>query len=81
MKILYIAAQNVVGQLELWQKLHESRGNQCRYITYFPSAYGFRDDICLHLPLVPYKPGATRLRHWLYTHTKSAKGNWTEIQG
>ena len=81
MKILYIAAQNVVGQLELWQQLHRSRGNDCRYITYFHSACGFRDDICLHLPLVPFKPRATRLRHWLYTYTKSAKGNWTEIPG
>ena len=81
MKILYIAAQNVVGQLDLWQKIHKSRGNECRYITYFPSAYGFPDDICLHLPLVPYKPRATRLRHRLYTHTKSAKGNWSEIPG
>ena len=41
MKILYIAAQNVVGQLELWQRIHESRGNRCRYITYFPSTCGF----------------------------------------
>lgn len=81
MKILYIAAQNVVGQLELWQKIHKSRGNRCRYITYFPSAYGFPDDICLHLPLVPYKHRATRLRHQLYTRTKGPRGNWTEIAG
>ncbi|UCH64092.1 MAG: glycosyltransferase [Fidelibacterota bacterium] len=81
MKILYIAAQNVVGQLELWQKVHNSRGNQCRYITYFSSAYGFRDDICLHLPLVPFRRRATQLRHRLYTRTKGSQGNWTEIPG
>jgi len=81
MKILYIAAQNVVGQLELWQKIHQSRGNECRYVTYFPSAWGFPDDICLQLPLTPHTPGPMRFRHWVYTHTKGAKGNWHEIPG
>ncbi|UCH09810.1 MAG: hypothetical protein JSU61_11435 [Fidelibacterota bacterium] len=81
MKVLHIAAQNVVGQLELWQRIHASYGNECRYITYFPSAYGFRDDICLNLPFTPHTPLPMRLRHWLYRHTKSPKGNWTELDG
>ncbi len=81
MKILYIAAQNVVGHLELWQQIHRSRGHDCRYVTYFTSRYGFQEDICLRLPLVPYRSRATRLRHWLYTHTKGPKGNWFDVPG
>ncbi len=81
MKILYIAAENAVGQLELWQRIHRMRGNECRYVTYFFSTSAYAEDICLHLPLVPRKPRATWLRHNLYTYTKGAKGNWFEVPG
>ena len=81
MKILYIAAQNVVGQLELWQKIHRARGNECRYVTYFPSAWGFPDDICLHLPLTPHTPRPMLLRNWLYRFTKGPGGNVYELPG
>ncbi len=81
MKILYIASQNVVGHLEIWQQIHALRGNECRYVTYFPSAYGFQEDICLHLPLVPHTSLPIRLRHYLYTLTKGRQGNWFELPG
>ena len=69
MKILYIAPENVVGNLNLWKKLHEDRGNECKYITYFPSQFGFPDDICLNLPLVAPKPMFFKLRESIYKKT------------
>lgn len=81
MKILYIAAQNVVGQFDSWRKIHQEHGNESRFITYFPSALGFNDDICLHLPLVPHGRLTRRLRHLLYRYIKGPKGNWTDLKG
>jgi len=69
LKILYIAPENVVGNLNLWKKLHEERGNKCRYITYFPSQFGFPDDICLNLPFVAPKPMFFKLRESIYKKT------------
>jgi len=69
LKILYIAPENVVGNLNLWKKIHEDRGNKCRYITYFPSQFGFPDDICLSLPLVAPKPMFIKLRESIYKKT------------
>ena len=66
-KILYIAPENVVGNLNLWQKIHRSRGNECRYITYFPSVFGFPDDICLNLPLVAPQLWFLKFRKWIYS--------------
>jgi hypothetical protein len=66
LKILYIAPENVVGNLNLWKKLHEDRGNECRYITYFPSQFGFPDDICLNLPFVTPKPAFLKIRSSIY---------------
>ncbi len=65
-KILYIAPENVVGNLNIWKHIHEYRGNECRFITYFPSRNGFPDDICLNLPLVRPSPGFLYLRKLAY---------------
>ncbi len=65
-RILYIAPENVVGNLNIWKQIHESRGNECRFITYFPSQYGFPEDICLHLPLVKPGPLFLPLRKFVY---------------
>lgn len=81
MKILFIAPENTVGQLELWQEIHASRGNECRYITFFPSANDFKEDICLNLPLIPKKSLAAGLRHSFYKRVRGPKGNWHEIPG
>ena len=52
MKILYISPENTVGTLSLWKRAHEELGNECRYITFYPSMLGYEDDIVLNLPLV-----------------------------
>jgi glycosyltransferase involved in cell wall biosynthesis len=66
-KILYIAPENVVGNLNTWKVIHESRGNECRFITFFPSRYGFPDDICLHLPFVAPAPIFIWMRKFIYS--------------
>ncbi|NOZ07538.1 MAG: glycosyltransferase [FCB group bacterium] len=77
MKILYIAPENVVGNLNLWQMIHRMHGNECRFITYFPSQFGFPDDICLNLPLVAPKPWFIKLREFIY---KKSGGPQEEIE-
>jgi glycosyltransferase involved in cell wall biosynthesis len=81
MKILYIAPENAVGQLELWQRIHRSRGHECRFVTYFHSSSEYAEDICLNLPWIPHKPRAIRLRHKLYTKIKGPAGDWHEVPG
>lgn len=54
--ILYIAPENTVGTLNLWKKVHDQHGNLSRSITFYHSASGFEDDICLDLPLI--SPGS-----------------------
>jgi len=66
MKILYIAPENVVGNLNTWQDIHKSRGNECRYITYFQSKFGYPEDICLHLPFVAPSPLFLTIRDLVY---------------
>lgn len=77
MKILYIAPENVVGNLNVWQHIHRRRGNECHFVTYFPSQFGFPDDICLNLPLVAPKPWFLKLREFIY---KSSGGPQKEIE-
>ena len=81
MKILYISPQNTVGTLGLWQRIHQDRGHECRFVTYFPSPMGFPDDICLHLPLVSGAPRFARLRQRVYTRTKGPLGDETRLPG
>jgi len=64
-KILYISPENTVGTLNIWKKYHESRGNHCRYITFYRSAAGFPEDICLDLPLINTGNFYRRTRHQL----------------
>jgi len=52
LKILYISPENTVGTLTIWQKAHQAAGNYCRYVTWFRSAAGYAEDICLDLPLI-----------------------------
>lgn len=65
LKILYISPENTVGTLNLWKAEHERRGNNCRYVTFYPSAAAYPEDICLNLPLI--SPGSTykKLRYRL----------------
>ena len=55
MKILYISPQHISGTLDLFCRAHRRRGNEARYVTLFPSKYGFPEDILLNLPLHPDK--------------------------
>ncbi len=81
MRILYIAPENTVGTLSLWQRIHRERGHECRYVTYFPSPMGFPEDICLNLPLVRGTPWFVRLRNWIYIQTKGPLGDETQLDG
>ncbi len=80
MKILYVAPENVVGNLNLWQQIHQARGNECRFITYFPSQFGFPDDICLNLPLVAPNPWFLKLREYSYKKTGGPRQD-VELEG
>jgi len=80
-KILYISPENTVGTLGLWQRVHEARGNECRYVTFYPSATGFPDDICLNLPWISASARYIHWRNWIYTRTKSPLGDETNVPG
>ncbi len=81
MKILYISPENTVGTLGLWQRVHRMRGNECRYVTFFPSATGFPDDICLNLPLLNATPRYIRWRNRFYMLTRGPMGDETTFEG
>lgn len=66
MKILYISPEHTVGALSLWKKEHEKRGNDCRFVTLYPSASGYEEDICLELPLVSTGKMYNNLRNLVY---------------
>ena len=69
MKILYISPEHTVGALSLWKKEHQIRGNDCRFVTLYPSASGYEEDICLNLPLVSAGKRYIDLRNFIYrTH-------------
>jgi len=71
MKILIVAPYHVSGTLDLWQKEHRRRGNECRVVTLFKSPFGFSEDICLNLPLQPTKDSfVIKAREALYTLIK-----------
>jgi len=66
LKILYISPEHTVGALSLWKKEHEKRGNDCRFVTLYPSASGFEEDICLDLPLISTGKIFDNLRNIVY---------------
>lgn len=53
LNILYIRTENSSGTLSLFADAHKKLGNNARYVTLFPTAEGFPEDICLDLPLLP----------------------------
>ena len=65
MKILYISPQHISGTLPLLCEGHRRRGNQARYVTLFPSAFGFPEDLSLKLLLHPDKNFIIRGRNLL----------------
>ncbi len=79
LKILYISPQHVSGTLSLWQQEHRRRGNECRYITLFPSALGFEEDISLNLPLYPDKKWVVKVRKKLQRLSRGKLADDTPI--
>ncbi len=59
MKILYISPEHISGTLPLFCEGHRNRGNDARYVTLFPSRFGFPEDLELKLPLHPD-------RNWIF---------------
>ncbi len=53
LKILYLRTENTAGTLQLFVEAHRKLGNVANFVTLFPTAEGFPEDICLDLPLLP----------------------------
>ncbi|MCF7826033.1 MAG: hypothetical protein K9M55_04450 [Candidatus Marinimicrobia bacterium] len=53
LKILYLRSENTAGTLQLFVDAHRKLGNEAHFVTLFPTAEGFPEDICLDLPLLP----------------------------
>lgn len=81
MKILYISPENTVGTLPLWKKAHETRGNECRIVTLYKTAYQPDDGICLNVPLVAANPAYMKTRHKYYQRTRGPRGDYREKSG
>ena len=81
MKILYISPENTVGTLDLWKKAHEARGNQCTFVTLYPTKHSYDPGICLNLPLVNTSPLYMKSRHRYYQIARGVKGDYREKEG
>ena len=81
MKVLYIAPENTVGTLSLWKQAHESRGNECTFITLYHTKHRYDPGICLNLPLVKASPWYMKSRHRYYQLARGADGDYQEKDG
>jgi len=77
LKILYLRTENSSGTLNLFVQAHRKLGNEARYVTLFPTAEGFSEDICLNLPLLPKNQTFIELKRKLL----GTKNNYTEAKG
>lgn len=57
LRILYLRSENTSGTLQLFVDAHRKLGNEARFVTLFPTAENFPEDICLDLPLLPKTTG------------------------
>ncbi|MBN2280959.1 MAG: glycosyltransferase [Candidatus Marinimicrobia bacterium] len=80
MKILYISPENTVGTLTYWKKAHEANGHDCRYVTFFPSSSGYKEDICLHLPFLSASRRYVNFRLWFLKNVEK-KEPWKDLGG
>jgi len=64
-KVLYISPQHISGTLPLLCEGHRRKGNEARYVTLFPSAFGFPEDLSLRLHFHPDKNFIIRGRNFL----------------
>jgi len=53
LKILYVSPEHVSGGFDFFVQGHLQRGNTARYITFFRSQFGFNEDLCFDLALMP----------------------------
>ena len=81
MKILYISPENTVGTLNLWKRAHENRGNECIYITLFPSKHQYDSGICLNLPMIKTSSWYIHARHYYYKLFRGSSGDYQERDG
>jgi len=81
LKILYISPENSVGTLNLWKQAHEARGNECTFITLFPSKHKYDPGICLNLPLIKTSPWYMQSRHRYYQLVRDGAGDYQEREG
>lgn len=81
MKILIIAPENTVGTLSLWKQAHEARGNECTFITLYPTKHDYESGICLNLPFVNANPLYMKSRHQYYKLTRGGKGDYQGKEG
>ncbi len=81
MRILYISPLNTVGTLDLWKKFHESKGNECTYLTLYKSPLGVDNGICLNLPLIAHSKISIELRRIYYKMTRGETGEYKAKSG
>ena len=81
MKILYISPENTVGTMSLWKKAHESRGNQCDFITLYKNPKQNDAGICLNLPMISTNPWYLEIRHQYYKIFRGSFGDYKEKEG
>lgn len=81
MRILYISPENTVGTLSLWKKAHENRGNQCDFVTLYPTRHDYDPGYCLNLPLISTNAFYLKLRHKYYQYHKGSEGSFKEKEG
>ena len=81
MKILYISPENTVGTLSLWKKAHENLGNDCLFITLYPTRNDYDPGICLNLPLISSNAFYIDKRHKYYKLHRGDLGSYSEKEG
>ncbi len=75
LKILYISPENTVGILSYWKKAHELNGNYCRFVTFYPTAAGYEEDILLNLPFIASRPWYIGFRRWMIRNTEGRESH------
>lgn len=81
MKILYISPENTVGTLSLWKKAHEKRGNQCEFVTLYPTRHEYDPGYCLNLPLISSNARYLKYRDKYYQRQSGEKDAIKEKEG
>jgi hypothetical protein len=61
-RFLYVSPEHVTGGFELFIKGHQQRGNDGRWITFFPNEFGFKEDLCFNLHAMPTRNWVGKLR-------------------